>query len=196
MNYQKAIDHILHRLDTELADHLLYHDCAHTLDVLEASERIGKREDVSEEEMKLLLVAAAYHDCGFLVTYSDHEKAGCEIAREVLPSFGFTDSEIEQVCAMILATRVPQQPNSALERIICDADLDYLGRDDFFTIGQQLFKEWMHVGIVKDEKAFNRIQVKFLNGHFYHTEYSKGLRTPVKLAHLAQVEHIVDSYDA
>jgi uncharacterized protein len=96
---------------------------------------------------------------------------------------------------MIMATKVPQEPSFPLAEILCDADLDYLGRDDFEAIGKTLFKEWMHIGIVMDLENFNRIQVKFLNIHHYHTEYSREVRTPVKLAHLAILEKLVATYD-
>jgi len=195
MNHQAAIDHILARLRSELAEHLYYHSLGHTLDVIATSERIGRALSIKEEEIQLLRVAAAYHDCGFLDTYSGHEAKGCDIARKVLPQHGFQEKEIADICAMIMATQVPQQPQSLLDEILCDADLDYLGRDDFYPIGQQLFKEWMHVGIVMDEKTFNRIQVKFLTAHRYHTEYGKAHRTPVKMAHLKELEEVVASYD-
>lgn len=195
MNHQIAIDHILARLKNELAEHLYYHSPAHTQDVIESSERIATALQVGEDEMNLLRVAAAYHDCGFLVTYSGHEAAGCEIARQTLPEHGFRTEDIERICAMIMATRVPQEPQSLLAEILCDADLDYLGRDDFYTIGQQLFKEWMHVGIVMDEQTFNRIQVKFLNAHRYRTPACIAQRAPVKQAHLEEIEKVVAGYD-
>lgn len=195
MNHQAAIDHILARLRGELAEHLHYHSLSHTLDVLETVDIIGMELGVSGEEQKLLRVAAAYHDCGFLVTYSGHEAAGCDIARKTLPEHGFQEKEIADVCAMIMATQVPQQPRSVLAEILCDADLDYLGREDFYPIGRELFKEWMRVGIVMDEQNFNRIQVKFLHSHHYHTEFGKRHRAPVKQAHLNELEQVVAGYD-
>jgi uncharacterized protein len=194
MNHGEAIDHILTRLRDGLSDHLYYHSLDHTLDVIDASERIGREMGVSGHDMGLLRVAAAYHDSGFLVRYSGHEEAGCDIAREALPGFGFSADDIGAISDMIMATKVPQAPTSPLAEILCDADLDYLGRDDFGTIGQMLFREWMHIGIVMDVENFNRIQVKFLNVHHYHTDYSKRVRTPVKLAHLAILEEIVSGY--
>jgi uncharacterized protein len=194
MDHQSAIDHILSRLQAELPSHLHYHGHHHTLDVLRAADHIGSQLGITDKEAHLLSVAAAFHDCGFLVTYSGHEAAGCEIARKMLPDFGFSSSDIELITEMIMATRVPQEPKTLLAEILCDADLDYLGREDFYTIGRQLFDEWMHVGIVMDEKTWNRIQVKFLSSHHYHTEYSRKLRTPVKETYLAELELLVASY--
>jgi uncharacterized protein len=194
MDHKGAIDHILDRLTTELSSHLLYHGHHHTLDVLEAAERIANHEKISAHEMKLLLVAAAYHDCGFLTSYVDHELAGCAIVQRTLPEYGFDQDDIDAICTMIMATKVPQDPRSRLANILCDADLDYLGRDDFYPIGNTLFEELKYMGIVKEEQVWNRIQVKFLTAHIYHTTYSKDNREQVKLAHLAEVERIVESY--
>lgn len=195
MNYQGAIDYILDQLESNLPEHLYYHGHHHTLDVLEAVERIGQAEGVSERQQNLLLVAAAYHDSGFLVGHQDHEEKGCEIVKEHLPKFGFSEQDIAQVCKMIMATKVPQDPQDLLSEILCDADLDYLGRSDFEPIGTNLFKELTHLGIVTELEKWNRIQVGFLNQHQYHTAYGRSHRQPQKQAHLENLKEIVAGYD-
>ncbi len=195
MDYAGAIEQILKQLEADLPEHLHYHGHHHTLDVLEAVERIGKSENVSEDEQNLLLVAAAFHDCGFLKGHQNHEIQGCEFAKDVLPDFGFNASAIDHVCEMIMATKVPQSPKNHLEEILCDADLDYLGRDDFEPIGANLFKELKHLGILKEIEAWNRIQLKFLTQHVYHTTYGKAIRQPEKQKHLDKIREIVNSYD-
>ena len=195
MDYAGAIKHILEQLESDLPRHLYYHGHHHTLDVLEAVERIGKSEGVSEDEQNLLLVAAAYHDCGFLNGHQNHEVKGCEIAKETLPQFGFGDVEINQICTMIMSTKVPQGPQDLLSKILCDADLDYLGRDDFEPIGTNLFKELTHLGIITELEAWNRIQVSFLTQHKYHTDYGKNHRQPQKQEHLENLKDIVAGYE-
>lgn len=196
MDYEGAIKYILDRLEKELPDHLLYHGHHHTIDVLEAVERIAKHESINEEGQRLLLVAAAYHDCGFIRSHLNHEETGCEIARETLPRFDFDQASIDSICDMIMATKVPQNPSGKLSNILCDADLDYLGRDDFEPIAGSLFSELNHLEIVKTEEAWNRIQVGFLKQHHYHTSYGKELRQPEKERHLKNLESIVSSYDS
>jgi hypothetical protein len=83
--------------------------------------------------------------------------------RENLPSFGYSEADITTICGMIMATRIPQSPANLLESILCDADLDYLGRDDFKKIGQTLFEEFTEYSILHDEQAWNRLQVSFLS---------------------------------
>ncbi len=195
MDYAGAIEYILLQLEADLPEHLSYHGHHHTLDVLDAAQRIGKSEGVSEDEQNLLLVAAAFHDCGFLKGHQNHELTGCEIARENLPAFGFDDKAIEHICEMILATKIPQNPKDHLAEILCDADLDYLGRDDFEPIGTNLFKELKHLGILTEVEAWNRIQLSFLTQHVYQTTYGKTIRQPEKQKHLEKIRDIVNSYD-
>ncbi|MBI1289393.1 MAG: HD domain-containing protein [Flavobacteriales bacterium] len=195
MDNKGAIQHILDRLEQELPEHLTYHGHHHTLDVMEATERIAKAEGISGELLNLLLVASAYHDSGFLYDHREHEKRGCEIAKDVLPEFGFSEEQIEAVCKMIMATKVPQDPKNELSKILCDADLDYLGRDDFEQIGSTLFKELQALGVVETVETWNRIQLGFLQQHSYHTEYGRKYRQQPKQQHLEKIRSIVAGYD-
>ncbi|MFM1875232.1 MAG: hypothetical protein RL266_969 [Bacteroidota bacterium] len=195
MDHEGAIKYILERLESELPEHLLYHGHHHTIDVLEAVERIARQECIDEKGINLLLVAAAYHDCGFIRSHLDHEETGCAIARETLPRFEFTHESIESICQMIMATKVPQRPTGLLSDILCDADLDYLGRDDFKPIARNLFLELRHLNIVSDEEKWNRIQLNFLKQHFYHTEYGRTMRQPQKDLHVEELAEIVKGYD-
>jgi len=194
MDYQGAITHILGRLEKDLPSHLSYHGQHHTIDVLEATKRIAQDQSVSENDMNLLLVAAAYHDSGFLFGHENHEKKGCEIVRKTLPNFGFETSEITLICSMIMATKVPQNPTETLSNILCDADLDYLGRDDFEPVAANLFKELQHLNIITGIKVWNRIQMEFLSEHTYHTSYGKNHRQPKKEQHLERIKAIVNGY--
>ena len=195
MNYQGAIQHILGRLKGELPNHYYYHGRHHTIDVLGAVERIAEHEGVTDSELNLLKVAAAYHDCGFLFGHVEHEERGCEIARETLPKFGFNEESVKSVERMIMATKIPQSPLDRLSEILCDADLDYLGRDDFEPIATSLFKELEKLDIVSDIKTWNRIQLGFLSKHTYRTAYGQQLREPAKQKHLQEIQVIVDGYD-
>ena len=95
---------------------------------------------------------------------------------------------------MIMATKIPQSPNTLLEEILCDADLDYLGRDDFFNIGETLFEELRAYHLISDEQAWNRLQVSFLNAHHYYTRTNKALREPVKRRYLEDLQDLVATY--
>ena len=182
---------MIRRLKNELPENLFYHGVHHTIDVVNAAEQIGNSERVSAEELVMLKTAALYHDSGFIFGEENHEAAGSELAKKELPAAGFSSEEITIICGMIMATRYPQQPKNKLEQILCDADLDYLGRDDFFEIGTTLYKELMATGRIKTEREWNRLQVNFLNSHKYFTKTSVEKRDQLKNEHLLQVKKLL-----
>lgn len=195
MNYRAAKQFIIKKLRTELSDKLRYHGVHHTLDVLRMAGEIAGHEGVGRRDTVLLKTAALFHDCGFVKNeHKGHEMAGCQIAQETLPGFGYSEDDIAVICGMIMATRIPQSPSNLLESILCDADLDYLGRDDFKKIGQTLFEEFTEYSILQDEQSWNRLQVSFLSSHQYHTETNKALREPVKRRYLEELKVLVATY--
>ncbi|MBV6403775.1 MAG: HD domain-containing protein [Flavobacteriales bacterium] len=188
MDQPGAERHILARLREGLPKARTYHNFSHTLDVYRCAVAMAARAGVTGEELDLLRTAAVYHDAGFLVQDHDHESASCVLAREALPRFGYDPPQIDRVCALVMATKIPQQPQDTLGMLLCDADLDYLGRPDFFRIGSTLFQELRNYGALTTEREWNELQVRFLEAHRYFTEESRRDREPVKQRHLAQVK--------
>lgn len=183
---------ISEKLRRGLDPRLTYHGVHHTLDVAREAMRIAAAENVtSPEDLILLHTAALFHDSGFLYTYKDHEDRSCKIACEFLPAFGLQEEQLRRICGMIMATKIPQVPKNFLEEIICDADLDYLGRDDFYTTGKTLYHEWRSYHMVKDEDDWNRKQIRFLESHHYFTQSSIALRGSEKARHLAAIKSLV-----
>lgn len=187
MQFGEAKKFILGMLK-KLPQHLSYHSIEHVKDVFDSCKYLAAKEGVKGEELKLLLTAALFHDSGFLKGPKDHEKKSCTIARRHLPEFGYTKEQIKTICGMIMATRVPQEPKNHLEEIICDADLDYLGRPDFYKIGDKLFAELSVYGIINTEDEWNRLQVRFLEAHHYFTKTALKERKKHKDRHLKQVK--------
>lgn len=172
----------------KLSPDLSYHCFDHTMDVLQQSVRIAEAEGVTDQkDIFLLKVAALYHDTGFLKTYRFHEAASCEIFLEETNGFGFTEDDIAVVKRLIMATQIPQQPADILEKIICDADLDYLGRDDFFSIGDTLRREFLLFKVVANNDEWENLQLKFLKNHAYHTKSSQNLREPAKQLNISKL---------
>jgi predicted metal-dependent HD superfamily phosphohydrolase len=190
-DYAGAEKAILQRLENGLPKTLLYHNLDHIRDVVNAAERIGATEQLSADEMQLLRIAAWLHDAGLTISLSDHEQRGCLLARQLLPNFGFSEAQVESVCGMILATKIPQSPKTPSERVLCDADLDYLGRDDFFPIGSRLFDELVLLGKLQNEEQWNQMQKKFLELHQYHTAWSREQREGKKQQHLREIEALL-----
>ncbi|MBJ7429522.1 MAG: HD domain-containing protein [Bacteroidia bacterium] len=188
MDYQKASDFIINKIKTELPGNLYYHSYNHVMDVLQAAIQLGEMENLSEYDLTLLKTAVLFHDSGFIKQNNEHEAIGCEIAKESLPNFNYSTEQIETICGMIMATKIPQTPNNLLEQIICDADLDYLGRDDFWVIGNHLFMELKMYGVLKNENDWNLLQLKFLTKHNYFTKSAIMLRQEKKNDHIEKIK--------
>lgn len=192
--FQQVKELILGKLEKELPPHLTYHNQYHTLDVLQAVERIAIEENIPENEKALLLTAALFHDTGFLKKRDGHEVESCNIANYYLPLYGYTPAEIEQVCRLIMATRIPQTPVDKLGEALCDADLDYLGRDDFFILSDRLFCELKNEELVKDENEWNREQAYFLEAHRYFIASQVNLRQRLKKQHLEMIKSKITNH--
>jgi uncharacterized protein len=109
------------------------------------------------------------------------------MAKEILPNYGLSIHQVELICNMILATRIPQSPVTKLDKILCDADLDYLGREDFYQIGGRLLEELKEQGVVETEREWNLVQKTFLESHRFHTQYSKINRENFKKERLLEI---------
>ncbi len=187
INYYKAERHIIKILEKGLSENLYYHSIQHTKDVVKAVERLALIEGVTDEGLFLLKSAATYHDAGFIEKYEKNEPIGARLAAEILPKYGYTEEHIQIIKELIFVTQIPHQPKNKLEEIICDADLDYLGRDDFHEIADRLRKELKENGKIDSDRKWDEIQVQFLNDHVYFTDTAIKTRKEKKLKNLEEV---------
>ena len=192
MDIEKAEEYVFDKLEDSLSDTLFYHGLHHTIDVSNAVLRIAIAEGIHDKEiLHILQTAAFYHDLGFISTYQGHEEESCRLARVSLPDFEYTNQQIEKICGLIMATKIPQNPTNHLERIIADADLDYLGRDDFWTISHSLYEELHEREMVTDIDSWTKIQIGFLENHRYWTETARQWRNPAKLKRIEELRKII-----
>ena len=110
----------------------------------------------------------------------------------MLSVLGVSRDETMIICNLIMATKVPQIPNTKLEEIICDADLDYLGRDDYFKIAENLHREFLAYEKVKDEKDWMILQLDFLKSHRYFTQTCIQQRQPLATENLKKIREAVE----
>lgn len=191
MDFEAVKKYVLELLRTELNDNLTYHSIDHTIDVMEASERICEMEGVNGHDRSLVKTAALFHDLGFVEVYDGHEDLSIQKAGEILPRFGYNENDISKIAGMIRSTRIPQNPMNKLEEILADADLDYLGRDDLFIIGQRLQYEWKLLGKVSTIREWHEKQLQFLKSHHFFTESSKNLRNDKKKENIHELETLL-----
>ena len=182
---------ILDKLERELPSYLFYHNYKHTIDVVSQVELIGIGEGVNDSEMLLLKTAGLFHDSGHVIGYDNHEDLGVEIAKKMLPNFKYSAKQIEKICELIMATKLPPQPKTLLEKIMCDADLDYLGRSDFIPVSNTLYEELKAQDKITDINTWNKIQVKFISNHQYFTDTANKLREVNKQKQIERIKNLI-----
>ena len=178
----KIVDQYIRELfRDELPDGIKYHDANHTLHptrgVVAIANRIGISENIAEHDRELLIAAAYFHDTGYIREYDKNEPIAARMAGRILKIIGFKPNEIEKIQKMILSTDLAREPNTHLEKIICDADLDNLGREDFFKLDGKLREGRRARGIdVSDDAKWYRSTLQIIKKHQYYTESQKKLR--------------------
>jgi len=193
INLAKVKQYVLKQLEENLSKDFIYHNIDHTIDVFNSVSRLAKMAKIDSHSLILVQTSALFHDIGLIDCIDKHEERGVEIIKELLPSFGYQTKDIEQIAEMILATKLPQTPKSNLAELLCDADLDYLGRDDFFKTGTELHLEWQRMKIM--DVPFDEwisIQKSFLQSHTFFTKEARELRNVGKANNLKQLEGICE----
>jgi class 3 adenylate cyclase len=188
IKYYKTEHHVLKILEKGLSDKLYYHSIHHTKDVVKAVERIALLEGVTDEGLFLLKTAAILHDAGFIERYEHNEEIGARMATELLPKYGYTEQHIKTIVELIHVTEIPHKPINKLQEIICDADLDYLGREDFEEIADRLRIELREMGKIDSDRKWDEIQIKFLENHQYFTQTAIELRQKKKEENIQMVK--------
>lgn len=183
---------VIDLLKTNLSLFYYYHNPDHTLYVKEKVIEIGGHENCTEKEIDLLCAAVLWHDTGFINTYAYHEEESCVLARQYLPEYGYSPGEIETICGMIMATKIPQSPKNKLEEIIADADLEYLGTVNAKKHADALFRELQYLNPSLSNKEWNQIQISFLQKHQFFTKYCKENREPEKLKYLENLINLTE----
>lgn len=191
MNTGKLKKFIIQKLQTELSEKLTYHGLQHTIHVLKACNNYIRRMNIGASDAYLLRTAALMHDTGFIWNFDDHEENSILYAKKVLPEWNYSSKEIEKITGMIRATKIPQKPENILEEILGDSDLDYLGTDKFYPVGERLYKELIACNKISTREEWDMLQVRFLQNHHYHTPFANKHREPVKQKYL---QEIMDKY--
>ena len=192
VQFEDINEYVMDRLERELPKHLYYHNLKHTIDVTIGVEIIGTGEGVSNAELILLKTAALFHDFGQIKGAIDHEERGCRIAQEVLPRFNYSQEQIDIISDLIMATKLPPNPKTKLEKIMADADLDYLGRKDFIPVSDTLYRELKVQGLISDFNQWNKLQLKFLSSHQFFTETAQKMRKVNKEKQIERIKSLIE----
>ena len=169
-------------LENQLHRAYAYHTADHTRQVVTAAEEIGRETGLSEAELRLVKVAAWFHDLGYLRKYQEHEAESIKLAEDFLSQQpGVAPAEIEHIRQMIDATRLDQEPRNVLEQVLKDADLSNLALPDALENSEKIREEWK-VFCNRDftDEEWDDFNYKFFKDYEYYTPYARELLGPRK----------------
>lgn len=189
--YIKIRKKVLDILHNNLSEDLYYHGVHHTLDALKTCDLYLRNIKIGPHEAKLLRLAILFHDIGFTESRVDHELKSAEIAQRILNEYDIPEKDIQIISELILSTEVGYKPKNLLEKVIRDIDLDYLGRSDYYEISDQLYRELQVYSEIQSQNDWNKLQVKFLEAHTYHTDYAKKNRQPNKESRIKELKKVI-----
>lgn len=148
-----------------------YHSYNHAIEVMERSIYISEKEWLKKEEIEIVAIAWLFHDTGFVIQYDNNEIIWAKIARNYLKSILYPEDKIKIVERLILSTDPEyKNPKDIYEKIIKDADMDNLGRKDFFDRKNNLKKEREIIKKIKIRVPdWNHAAIKILREYKYWT---------------------------
>lgn len=148
-----------------------YHNIDHITIVVEEATELASLSHLNEEDTQVLLVAAWFHDLGYVQGQVGHEKLSAHLAGEFLKEHSQSETFIKKVKSTIIATTVGFTDfNSFTQKLMHDADLSHAGRSDFGQFSNALRTEWFK----KLNRSFTDLewdesQVYFLSNLSYLT---------------------------
>ncbi len=182
--------HVKKLFDQQGNEQLLYHNLAHTQEVVKAAKQIADHYQLNEQDYFAVVAAAWFHDTGYLYGITKgHEEKGAELAAAYLAEKGCDGQLIGQVKSCIIATKLPQNPQSLPEQIVCDADLFHLGTEIYREKSKLLRQEMELLSGTKQSGAEWRTgTIRFLQSHHYHTTYAQVLLNATKQDTIEELE--------
>jgi predicted metal-dependent HD superfamily phosphohydrolase len=131
----------------------------------------------TEEDRVVVLLAAWFHDTGYASGQTEgHEDVSVQQATQFLTAHAVDAAIIQRVASCIQATRMPQNPVSLVEKILCDADLHHLATGDFRARNSLLKQERENLLQHKiDKKEWRLSNIEFLQTHKFFTDYGQDL---------------------
>ncbi|NDK09856.1 HD domain-containing protein [Candidatus Gracilibacteria bacterium] len=151
-------------------DELYYHHYEHALSVMERAMYLATMEGCESSDIELLCIASLFHDTGFVIQYDNNENIGAKIAQNFLKTILYPEDKIKIIEHLILATAPEKEPKTLLEKIIKDADMDNLGREDFFDIASKLKHERETIKKIKiRDPDWHHAALDIIQGHSFYT---------------------------
>lgn len=110
-------------------EHRRYHDRAHLFAVLSAIDRLLAAGEPAGDHPRAVVLAAWFHDAVYAGVPGADEEASAALAAGLLPGAGIGSAECAEVVRLVQLTATHRSsPGDAAGALLCDADLEVLGR--------------------------------------------------------------------
>jgi predicted metal-dependent HD superfamily phosphohydrolase len=190
MNYHTLSDEVqkyaLSFFEAHSKEQLLYHNVSHTKGVVSKALLIGNHYKLTEHDLFVVSTAAWFHDLGYYFNDgTHHEEKGVGMAAKFLEEAHLDKEIIAAVKNCILATKMPQNPRTLLEQIVCDADLFHLGTEEFMAENSVIHKEVEQASNTTiSEENWYKSTIQLMMSHHYHTTFCASLLNKKKQENL------------
>lgn len=191
---EQAKEFVEKQFKDKLSNSYTYHNISHTKDVVAAVEIIAAHEGVTEKELEMLLLAAWFHDMGYIHGCQKHEESSVVYLKEFLATQPNAVAYKEQVAQLIMTTVYSYEPQNKLEKIIKDADYYHLSKREYVDSSGALRAEWHNL----DQKTFSDAEwwqenLNFLtNKHQYYTTFAITNWQPLKEKNKKRLKKKID----
>ena len=158
----------------------------HAIDVMQRAIYLSEQENLPVDEIEMMALAGLFHDTGFIVMYDKNEPIWAKIASNYLKSINYDKNKIKLIEQIILATDPDYtNPKNIYEKIIKDADMDNLWRDDFQKKSNDIKKELETVKKIKiKDPEWHHSLVDLLISHKFNTDVQRKERDKKKQENL------------
>lgn len=161
-------------LARELSPKLTYHALAHTEAVVKECRALAPAANLNADDTEALLIAAWFHDTGYLDVYDGHESRGAARAAAWLQAQSVPAVRVPLIETLIKATHRDAKLATELEKLLVDADMSNLARNDYRSRAELLRTEWeLVLDKTYSTQAWAELQLNFMLAHKYQSEAGK-----------------------
>lgn len=186
---KKLYDEVIRQLTCHIPNSYTYHNVQHTKDVIASAYRFSLHySSISEKSRKCLLTAALLHDYGYKVQYENNTPIAADYAKEILPEYGYSESEICHIQSLIIATEESVTPETLLEKILRDADVSHIGSVLYREKSSLLLQEFNNLGYDISDEQWIRQEIVFLSQHKFSQKWLENERKGIKTDEICKLK--------
>ena len=171
---KQASEFVFKLFKEKLSKKLVYHNYRHTLEVVSVAQELGQNSGISADQLQDLVLAAWFHDTGYVNAYEGHEEESVRIASEWLGEHNYPAERMELIRSCIMATKHTVAPQTLLEELLVDADLSNIGKPTFSATAELLRVEWeIFLDRFFSDREWAQFQMDFLLSTNFHTSHAQ-----------------------